>query len=107
MTKKQKQHPSPGDDASTAEAASGRVGRDEQGEARRANITPNDGSHLELGRLRFKTWSKSDFSIAEMTWPTCLSTYIYKWGSPRWASARLGSAHARKYQGCSIDTSRP
>ena len=28
LTKKQKQHPSPGDDASTAEAASGRVGRD-------------------------------------------------------------------------------
>ena len=44
-----------GDDASTAEAAPGRVGRDEQGEARRANTTPNGGPHLELGRLRLKT----------------------------------------------------
>ena len=34
-TKNGKQHPSPGDDASTAEAASGRVGRDEEGEASR------------------------------------------------------------------------
>ena len=56
--KKQKQKPLPGDDASTAEAAPGRVERDEQGEARRANTTPNGGPHLELliGRLRLKTW---------------------------------------------------
>ena len=33
------EHPSPGNDASTAEAASGRVGRDEQGEAQGANTT--------------------------------------------------------------------
>ena len=52
--KKKKQHPSPGDDASTAEAAPGRVGRGEQGEARRADSTPNVGPHLELGRLRLK-----------------------------------------------------
>ena len=30
---------------------------------------------LELGRLRLKTWSKSDFSIAE-TWPTQLYIYL-------------------------------
>ena len=30
----------------------GRVGRDEQGEAHRANTAPNGGPHLELGRLR-------------------------------------------------------
>ena len=35
LTKKKKQHASPGDDASTDEAAPGSVGRGEQGEARR------------------------------------------------------------------------
>ena len=44
---KRKQQPLQGDDASTAEPAHGRVGRDEQAEARRANSTP-DGPHLEL-----------------------------------------------------------
>ena len=36
--------------------------------------TPNGGPHLELGRLRLKARSKSDFStsIAETTWPTYL-----------------------------------
>ena len=77
MTKKQKQHPAPGDDASTPKAASGRVGRYEQDEARRANTTPNGGPHLELGRLRRKTWSKSDLSIAETTGPPYLYTYLY------------------------------
>ena len=48
FTKKRKQHPSPGEDASTDEAAPGRVERVEQGEARRANTTPNGGPHLEL-----------------------------------------------------------
>ena len=76
LTKKRKQNPLPGDDASTNEAAPGRVGRDLQGEARRANATPNGGPHLELWRLRLKTWSKSDFSIAEATWPTYL-WYIF------------------------------
>ena len=50
LTQKRKQHPTPGDGASTAEAAPGRVGRDEQGEARRANTTPTGGPYLELGR---------------------------------------------------------
>ena len=59
-----------------AEAASGRVRRDEQGEARRANTTPNGGPHLELGRLRVKIWSKSDFSIVETTWPTYLRIHL-------------------------------
>ena len=69
LTKKQKLHPSPGDDASTAEAAPGRDGRGEQGEARRASSTPNCGPHLELlvGRLRLKTYSKTEFSIAQTT----------------------------------------
>ena len=67
-----------GDDASKVEAASSRVGRDEHrySEARRANTTPNGGPHLELGRLRLETWSKSDFSIAETTWPTYLYLHI-------------------------------
>ena len=36
-------------------------------EARRANSTPNGGPHLELGRLRLKTWAKSGFPIAQTT----------------------------------------
>ena len=68
----QKQYSSQRDHASTVEAAPGRVGRDKQGEARRANTTPNGGPLLELGYLRFITWPKSDFSIAETTWPTYL-----------------------------------
>ena len=46
LTKKRKQHPSPGYDASTAEAAP-RVGRGEQGETRRAHRTPNGGTNLD------------------------------------------------------------
>ena len=52
LDQKQKQHPLPGEDASTAEAASGRVGTGGQGEARRTNAPRNGGPHLELGRLR-------------------------------------------------------
>ena len=82
LTKKRAQHLSysQGDDASTAEVRPGRVRRDEHGEARRANTTPNGGPHLELGRLRLKTWSKSNFSIAQTTWPTYLYIihYYYK-----------------------------
>ena len=48
LTKKRKRHPSQRDGASTAEAAPGGVGREERGEARRANTTPNGGPHLEL-----------------------------------------------------------
>ena len=48
---------------------------DKHDEARRANPTPNGGPHLEIERLRVKTWPKSDFSIAETTWPTYL--YIH------------------------------
>ena len=111
-TKKRKQHPSTGDDASMAEDASGRVGRDEQGEARRANTTPNGGPHLELRRLRLKNWSKSDFSIAE-TWPTyniyspqSIYKHIFTRGaSPRRDDARHGSAHARNYR--AVGKSRP
>ena len=52
IVKKQQrnQHASPGGNASTAEAAPGRFGRGEQGEARRANTTPNGGPPLELRR---------------------------------------------------------
>ena len=76
LTRTRKQHPSQGDDASTAGVAPGRVGRDEHGDARRANTAPNVGPHLELERLRLKTWSKSDFSIAETTWSTYLCIYL-------------------------------
>ena len=55
LTKKRKKHPSPGDEASTAKTTPGRVGRDEQREARRANTTPNGGPHLELGLRRDDT----------------------------------------------------
>ena len=41
LTKKRKQQPSQGDDASTVGVAPDRIGRDEHGEARRANTTPN------------------------------------------------------------------
>ena len=58
---KRKQNPLPRDGASTAEAAPAQVERCGQGEIRRANSTPNGGPHLELGRLRLKTRSKSDF----------------------------------------------
>ena len=68
LIEKRKQHPSPGEDASTPEPALGKVGRGEQSEARRANSTPNGEPHLELGRLRLKTWSNSDFSIAQTTY---------------------------------------
>ena len=81
LIKNRKQHPSQGDGASTAETTPGRVGRDEQGEARRANTTQNGRPHLELGRLRLETWSKSGFSIAETTWPTHL--YIHLQGRLR------------------------
>ena len=54
LTKKRQQNPLPGDDASTAETTPGRVKRDEQSEARRANATPNGGPRLEFGRLRPK-----------------------------------------------------
>ena len=48
---RRKQHlVAPGDDASTAKVVPGRVGRGEQGEARRANSTPNGEPHLELAR---------------------------------------------------------
>ena len=75
VDKKRKQHPPPGDDASTAVAAPGRVGRDEQVAAR--HTTPNGGPHLELERLRLKTWPKPEFSIAETTWPTYIYIYLY------------------------------
>ena len=75
--KKRKQHQSPADDASTAETATGRVRRGEQGEAWRANSRPNVGSHLELGRLRLKTWCKIDFSIAHTTSQHCRTCVHY------------------------------
>ena len=75
MIKKGSQHPSQGDDASTAEATPGRVGRDEEGEARQENTKTNLGCHFELGRLRLKRWSESDFANAETTSATYLNIY--------------------------------
>ena len=72
--KERKQHPSQGDDASTGGVAPGRVGTDGHGDARLANTTPDGGPYLVLERLRLKTWSKSEFSIAE-TWPTFLNIF--------------------------------
>ena len=68
LTKKRAQHLSysQGDDASTAEVRPGRVRRDEHGEARRANTTPNGGPHLELlwSVYGSKPGLNADFSIA-------------------------------------------
>ena len=84
-------------------AAPGRVDRDKQGARGTSSKHHTDSwPHLELGRLRLKTWSESDFSIAE-TWPTHL--HIYTTGaSPRRAVARLGSAHTRNYMWIVIRT---
>ena len=76
MTKARKQHPPEGDDASTVYAATYRVGRGEQGDARPAISALRGGPHLDQGRLRRKTWSKSDFSIAGTTWATLSSMYL-------------------------------
>ena len=59
------------------------VGRGEQGEARPAIRAPRGGPHLDLERLRLKTWSKSDFSIAETTGPTYPYIYLYIQGGLR------------------------
>ena len=59
------------DAARMAEAAPGRVGRDEQGRAHRAN-TPWSGLYFELGRLWLRYWSKYFFSIADVPWPANL-----------------------------------
>ena len=67
----------PGRGTSTAEVTPGRVRRDEHGKTHRANTTPNGGPHLQLERLRLKTWSNSDLSIAE-TWSTYLNSTMYK-----------------------------
>ena len=64
LKKKRKQYPLQGDDARMAEGATCRVGRGDQGEARPAISAPRGGPRLDLGRLRLKTWSKSDFPIA-------------------------------------------
>ena len=66
MEKNPKQNPLPGDGTSTAEAVAGRVGRDKQSEARRANTTPDGGPRLELEGLWLKPWTKSHLSTAEM-----------------------------------------
>ena len=50
----------------------GREGR-ARGEARPEINAPRGGHHLDLGRLRLKTWSNSDFSIAGTTWATLSS----------------------------------
>ena len=52
-----------GADGSMAEAAPSRVRRDEQGEARRANTTPNGGPHLEL----YRAWP---------TYYSCIHTFM-------------------------------
>ena len=72
LTKKRKEHPKRGDGGSTAEADPGIVGRDEQGEAHRSNITVNGGLRLKLltGCFTLKTWSKSDVWFTETTCPT-------------------------------------
>ena len=76
---KPKQHSSPGDDASTAEAAPCIVEGETniQGEVWRANSTPNGGVHLELGRLRLKIWSKPEFIHCSDDRATYLSWHVF------------------------------
>ena len=71
LAQTREEHPMQEDAGRTVEAAPGRVGRDEQGRAHRANTT-GSGLYFELGRLRLKSWSKSVFSIADAPWPTNL-----------------------------------
>ena len=75
--KNRSERPPRGDAASTAEADPGRVGRGEQNEARPAISVPRDGPHLELGRIRLKAWSKSDFSTAGKIWRTISCMYLH------------------------------
>ena len=63
--------------ASTVSAGTRRVGRGEQGEARPVISAPRGRPDLDLARLRLKTWSKSDFWIAETTWSTYPYFYLY------------------------------
>ena len=104
ITQKRKQHPPPGDYASTAEAAPGRVGRDEQGGARRPNSTPKGGPHLELWRSRLNTWSKSDFSNAETAWPTYLYTHFYNEELVRTINHFVGAGPSRKHESIHCST---
>ena len=76
MTKKRKQHPSQDDDASVVQAATRRVGRSEQGEARPAITAPRGRLHLDAGHSRLKTLSKSDFVVAKKTWATLSSMHF-------------------------------
>ena len=71
LAQTREEHPQQEDAARMAEAAPGRVGRDEQGRAHRAN-TPWSGLYFELGRLWLRYWSKYFFSIADVPWPANL-----------------------------------
>ena len=75
LAQKRGEHPPQEDAVRTAEGAPGRVGREEQGGAHRANTTWSGGLDFGLGRLRLKSWSKSDFSIADAPWRT--NRYIH------------------------------
>ena len=52
--------------AGAAEAATGRVGRGKQGEARPANSAPRGGPQLKLGRFRLKRKHNIDFQMVDM-----------------------------------------
>ena len=65
--KKRKQHSPLGNNPRTVCAASCRIGRGEQGEARKAISAPRGWPHLDPTRLRLKTWYTSDFSISGTT----------------------------------------
>ena len=83
LTKKRKQHPPPGDDAST------RWGRPRQSRERRPRWGTSSKHHTKCwtssraGCLWLKTWSKSDFSIAETTWPIYLYTHLLAVGNTK------------------------
>ena len=108
---KTKTAPLPGRRREHGRGRPGRVGRDEHGEARRANITPNGGPHFELERL----WLKSGLNLTSRLLRRHVQ-HIYtntnrdtRGASLRRPDARLGSARACNYRGSTtiIGKSRP
>ena len=100
LIKKREQQPSQGDDASTVEGFTCGFGRGEQGEARPAISTPKGGPYLDLGSLRLKAESKSDFPNAGATWAAVSSMYPFSLCVPG-THVRTYSKEGWEYRYCS------
>ena len=105
LTKIRKEHPPQGDDASTAEAALGRVGRDEQREAHRANTIPNGRPHLELVRSPRKVLRNlQEEHMFIYCWSSCRHLFINRAKAWRvrlteWWRGAGGGRHAASHAG--------